>query len=113
MARSSAVEAPAQRPAAVASAAPAKQDRAKAGDAKKRGYVVYVGAFENAAKAESIAEELRDRGLAAKTSLVKKPGHKPLVTVWVGPFDARAGAEAVLPGIRAAGLEETMIRAVP
>lgn len=113
MARSSAVEASIQRPAEVESAAPAKPGRAKRGNAKVHGFVVYVGAFENGATAKGIAEELRDRGLAAKTSLVKKPGRKPLVTVWIGPFDARAGAESVLPGIRAAGLQEAMIREVP
>ena len=82
-------------------------------DAGIHGFVVYVGAFESGAKAESLAQELRRRKLAAQTSVVDKPGRKPLVSIWVGPFEARAGAKAVLPEIRAAGLEETMIRAVP
>ena len=82
-------------------------------DSGIQGFVVYVGAFESSAKAESIAQELRSRNLAAQTSLVEKPGRKSLATVWVGPFEARAGAEAVIPEIRAAGLGETMIREVP
>jgi cell division septation protein DedD len=102
-----------QRAAAGASTAPAKPDRAQSGEPKIRGFVVYVGAFESSAKAESLAKDLRRRNLAARTSVVEKPGRKPLASVWVGSFDARAGVEAVLPEIRAAGLEETMIRAVP
>lgn len=82
-------------------------------DAAIQGFVVYVGAFESGAKAESIAKTLQGRNLTAQTSLVEKSGRKPLVTVWVGPFDTREGAEAVLPEIRAAGLDETMIREVP
>jgi len=84
------------------SAAPARKDSAASGDKEVHGYVVYVGAFENGARAESLAEELRRRNLEARTSAVDKPGRRPLVTVYVGPFSARAGAEAVLPEIRAA-----------
>lgn len=106
-------EASDRRAAERASTAPARKDSAASGANEIHGYVVYVGAFENGAKAENLAEELRRRNLAARTSAVEKPGRKPLVTVYVGPFSARAGAEAVLPEIRAAGLDETMIRAVP
>lgn len=86
--------------------------RASSGESKARGYVVYVAAYVSGARAEKLAEQLRGRNLAAQTSVVDKPGQKPLVSVWVGPFDAKAEAQAALPEIRAAGLEEAMIKAV-
>ena len=91
----------------------AEAQSASARETAMQGFVVYVGAFENSAKAENIAQKLRNRNLAAQTSPVERPGRKPLVTVWVGPFDDHEGAEAVIPEIRAAGLRDTMIREVP
>jgi cell division septation protein DedD len=91
----------------------AQSASARETDKAVQGFVVYVGAFESGAKAENIAQKLRSRNLAAQTSPVERPGRKPLVTVWVGPFDDHAGAEAVIPDIHAAGLKDTMIREVP
>jgi cell division septation protein DedD len=90
-----------------------KAERVATSDAKVRGYVVYVAAYASGARAEKLAEQLRGRNLAAQTSVVDKPGQKQLVSVWVGPFDAKAEAQAVLPEIRSAGLEDPMIKAVP
>jgi cell division septation protein DedD len=113
---------PAQMPQAAAVPAPAKAAARKASrrpeaaarnDASIHGYVVYVGAFENTAKAASLVEELKLRKLAAQTSVVAKPGRKPLLTVWVGPFDGRSDAVAILPTIREVGVDDAMIRAIP
>jgi len=93
--------------------AEAQSASARQTDTAVQGFVVYVGAFESGAKAENIAQQLRQRNLVAQTSPVARRGRKPLVTVWVGPFDDRAGAEAAVPKIRAAGLRDTMIREVP
>ena len=102
---------PAERPQPqLASTAPVQQERS---DNEIHGFVVYVGAFENGAKAEDLVAELRRRSLIAQTSPVEKPGRKPLVAVWVGPFEERAGAMAVLPAIRSAGVNDAMVRAVP
>ena len=98
--------------AAAASPAPTSTVRADSGDNKMRRYVIYVGAYANGARAEKIVEQLRSRNLAAQTGSVDQPGQQHLVSVWVGPFDARSKAQAALPELRAAGLEDTMIRAV-
>ena len=105
--------APVPVPAKVPKAASARPEAATESDATVHGYVVYVGAFENTAKAESLVGELKSRNLDAQTSVVAKPGRRPLLTVWVGPFDGRADAVAILPAIREAGVEDAMIRAVP
>jgi len=94
------------------SAATMTHERTSSSESKARGYVVYVAAYVSGARAEKLAEQLRGRNLAAQTSVVDKPGQKPLVSVWIGPFDAKADAQAALPEIRAAGLEEAMIKAV-
>jgi hypothetical protein len=101
------------RRAAGATTAPGWRDRDATGGSEIHGYVVYVGAFENTGKAENLVEELSRRGLHAQTSPVEKSGRKPLLAVWVGPFDTRAGAVAVLPAIREVGVDDPMIRAVP
>ena len=94
------------------SAATMTYERTSSSEPKARGYVVYVAAYVSGARAEKLAEQLRGRNLAAQTSVVSKPGQKPLVSVWVGPFDAKAEAQAAVPEIRAAGFEDTMIKAV-
>ncbi len=106
-------EASERRPTKRASAAAARKEGAARGDSEIHGYVVYVGAFENSAKADDLVEALRRRNLVAQTSAVEKPGRKPLLAVWVGPFGARAGAVAVLPVIRDAGVNDAVVRAVP
>jgi hypothetical protein len=105
---------PAERPQPqLASTASVQQERSARSDNEIHGFVVYVGAFENGAKAEDLVAELRRRSLIAQTSPVEKPGRKPLVAVWVGPFEERADAMAVLPAIRSAGVNDAMVRAVP
>lgn len=94
------------------SAATMTYERTSSIESKARGYVVYVAAYVSGARAEKLAEQLRGRNLAAQTSVVNKPGQKSLVSVWVGPFDAKAEAQAAVPEIRAAGFEDTMIKAV-
>lgn len=94
------------------SAATMAYERTSSSESKARGYVVYVAAYVSGARAEKLAEQLRGRNLAAQTSVVNKPGQKSLVSVWVGPFDAKAEAQAAVPEIRAAGFEDTMIKAV-
>jgi SPOR domain len=103
----------AEAPAKVAAVPAGKPEAAVEGDAAVHGYVVYVGAFENTAKAEILMDELKSRNLDAQTSIVARPGRKPLLTVWVGPFNGRADAVAVLPTIRDAGVNDVMIRSVP
>jgi hypothetical protein len=93
--------------------APAFVERAESGEVRVRGYVVYVAAYVSGARAEKLAEQLRGRNLAAQTSVVDKPGQKPLVSVWVGPYVAKAEAQAAVPELRAAGFEDAMIKAVP
>lgn len=77
-----------------------------------RGYVVYVGAFENQSGAESLVDELRRRNLSAQTSTTEKPGRRSMTAVWVGMFDDRSAANAVLPAIREAGVADAYIRYV-
>lgn len=93
-------------------AAAAASERTTSGESKVKGYVVYVAAYVSGARAEKLAEQLRGRNLAAQTSIVDKPGQKQLVSVWVGPFDAKAEAQAAVPELKAAGLEDTMIKAL-
>lgn len=97
----------------LASTAPIRQERSARSNNEIHGFVVYVGAFENSAKAEDLVAELRRRSLIAQTSTVEKRGRKPLLAVWVGPFDARADAVAILPAIREVGVDDPMIRAIP
>lgn len=106
-------EASGEPAAAGASAAPEPQGRSASGKSEIRGYVVYAGLFENSRNAERLVEELKRRNLAAQIGSFEKPGRKPLFSVWVGPFEARSGALAVLPAIREAGVEDAMVRALP
>ena len=80
-----------------------KQEEAE-GRTDKYGYVVYVGAFESQSGAETLMDELRSRNLNAHANALETAGGKTMITVWVGVFNDRASARAVLPEIREAGV---------
>lgn len=78
-----------------------------------RGYVVYVGAFDSQSGADSLVEELRSRKLNAQTSTIERSGGRQMIAVWVGVFDDRSAARAVMPTIREAGVTNSFIRHGP
>lgn len=88
-------------PTAAASAPPA-------GDA---GYVFFVqaGAFTAATDAEQQRARLAMQGFNAKV-YERASGDRTVFRVRIGPFDERAGADALQAQVQAAGLEAAVVR---
>lgn len=97
-------------PAPKASAAPA-QATASAPGGGDAGYVFFVqaGAFTAAADAEQQRARLAMQGFNAKV-YERAAGDRTVFRVRIGPFDERAGADALQAQVQAAGLEAAVVR---
>ena len=100
------VAAPESRPQAVASSAdePASTPVIPA----RGGWAVQVGAFGSADAANKLVRQLQSADFAAYVAPVSRSG-KTLHRVRVGPVTERAGAEALVPALKARGLPATVV----
>ena len=91
-----------------ASAAPAARAASKPGAA---GLVFFAqaGAFTRADDAEAQRAKLALMGLDAKVTEREQAG-RTVYRVRVGPFEARAQADAAIDKLQAAGVESTLVR---
>lgn len=115
-AASGAVTAPvAPAPAVAAAPAPrasaATAAAASAPTAGDAGYVFFVqaGAFTAASDAEQQRARLAMQGFNAKV-YERAAGDRTVFRVRIGPFDERAGADALQAQVQAAGLEAAVVR---
>ena len=67
-----------------------------------------VGAFASAEAANKLVGQLQSADFAAYVAPVSRSG-KTLYRVRVGPVTARAGAEALVPALKARGLPATVV----
>jgi DedD protein len=72
------------------------------------GWAVQVGAFSSAEAAIKLVGQLQSADFAAYVAPVSRSG-KTLHRVRVGPVTARAGAEALVPALKARGLPATVV----
>jgi cell division septation protein DedD len=72
------------------------------------GWAVQVGAFGTAEAANKLVAQLQSADFAAYVAPVSRSG-KTLHRVRVGPVTARAGAEALVPALKARGLPATVV----
>ena len=72
------------------------------------GWAVQVGAFGSAEAANKLVAKLQSADFAAYVAPVSRSG-KTLHRVRVGPVTARAGAEALVPALKARGLPATVV----
>jgi DedD protein len=72
------------------------------------GWAVQVGAFGSAEAANKLVGQLQSADFAAYVAPVSRSG-KTLHRVRVGPVTARAGAEALVPALKARGLPATVV----
>ena len=72
------------------------------------GWAVQVGAFASAEAANKLVGQLQSADFAAYVAPVSRSG-KTLHRVRVGPVTARAGAEALVPALKARGLPATVV----
>jgi cell division septation protein DedD len=90
-------------------AEPAPADSAPAQVVPARGgWAVQVGAFGSAEAANKLVGQLQSADFAAYVAPVSRSG-KTLHRVRVGPVTARAGAEALVPALKARGLPATVV----
>ena len=73
------------------------------------GWAVQVGAFGSADTARKLVQDLSGAGYRAFVSPVNRGG-KTLYRVRVGPADDRAGAEQLVPRLKARGLPATVVQ---
>lgn len=100
------VAAPEPRPEAVTRPAP---EPAPAQVIPARGgWAVQVGAFGSADAANKLVRQLQSADFAAYVAPVSRSG-KTLHRVRVGPVTERAGAEALVPALKARGLPATVV----
>ena len=95
---------PTPAPAAAKDAKPAPTQSAPSG-----GWAVQVGAFGSAETARKLVQDLGGAGYRAFVSPVNRGG-KTLYRVRVGPADDRAGAEQLVPRLKARGLPATVVQ---
>jgi cell division septation protein DedD len=95
---------PTPAPAAARDAKPAPTQSAPSG-----GWAVQVGAFGSAETARKLVQDLGGAGYRAFVSPVNRGG-KTLYRVRVGPADDRAGAEQLVPRLKARGLPATVVQ---
>jgi cell division septation protein DedD len=111
--------APQPKPAAAAPAtAPEPRPEVVAGPAPepapvqvipaRGGWAVQVGAFGSAEAANKLVSQLQSADFAAYVAPVSRSG-KTLHRVRVGPVTERAGAEALVPALKARGLPATVV----
>jgi cell division septation protein DedD len=100
------VAVPESRPEAVASSArePASTPVIPA----RGGWAVQVGAFGSADAANKLVRQLQSADFAAYVAPVSRSG-KTLHRVRVGPVTERAGAEVLVPALKARGLPATVV----
>jgi len=97
---------PEPRPEAVARSAP---ESAPAPVVPARGgWAVQVGAFGSAEAANKLVKQLQSADFAAYVAPVSRSG-KTLHRVRVGPVTERAGADALVPALKARGLPATVV----
>ena len=72
------------------------------------GWAVQVGAFGSADAANKLVRQLQSADFAAYVAPVSRSG-KTLHRVRVGPVTQRAGAEALVPALKARGLPATVV----
>ena len=72
------------------------------------GWAVQVGAFGSADAANKLVRQLQSADFAAYVAPVSRSG-KTLHRVRVGPVTERAGAEALVPALKARGLPATVV----
>jgi cell division septation protein DedD len=72
------------------------------------GWAVQVGAFGSAEAANKLVRQLQAADFAAYVAPVSRSG-KTLHRVRVGPVTERAGAEALVPALKARGLPATVV----
>ena len=91
---------------------PPEQAPAESGPAQivpaRGGWAVQVGAFGTAEAANKLVAQLQSADFAAYVAPVSRSG-KTLHRVRVGPVTARAGAEALVPALKARGLPATVV----
>ena len=78
-------------------------------DAAGGGWAVQVGAFGSADTARKLTQELGGAGYRAFVSPVNRGG-KTLYRVRVGPMGDRAGAEQLVPRLKARGLPTSVVQ---
>ena len=78
-------------------------------DAAGGGWAVQVGAFGSADTARKLTQELGGAGYRAFVSPVNRGG-KTLYRVRVGPVGDRAGAEQLVPRLKARGLPTSVVQ---
>lgn len=78
-------------------------------NAPKGGWAVQVGAFGSAETARKLVQDLSGAGYRAFVSPVNRGG-KTLYRVRVGPAGDRAGAEQLVPRLKARGLPATVVQ---
>jgi len=100
------VTAPEPRPEAVASSAP--EPASTPVIPARGGWAVQVGAFGSADAANKLVRQLQSADFAAYVAPVSRSG-KTLHRVRVGPVTERAGAEALVPALKARGLPATVV----
>jgi DedD protein len=72
------------------------------------GWAVQVGAFGSADAANKLVRQLQSADFAAYVAPVSRSG-KTLYRVRVGPVTERAGAQALVPALKARGLPATVV----
>jgi DedD protein len=97
---------PERRPEVVAS--PAPEPAPVQVIPARGGWAVQVGAFGSAEAANKLVRQLQGADFAAYVAPVSRSG-KTLHRVRVGPVTARAGAEALVPALKARGLPATVV----
>jgi cell division septation protein DedD len=100
------VAAPESRREAVASSAP--EPASTPVIPARGGWAVQVGAFGSADAANKLVRQLQSADFAAYVAPVSRSG-KTLHRVRVGPVTERAGAEALVPALKARGLPATVV----
>lgn len=86
-----------------------EQEPASAASATGGGWAVQVGAFGSTATARKLQQDLSGAGYRAYVSPVNRAG-KTLYRVRVGPVGDRAGAEQLVPRLKARGLPATVVQ---
>ena len=97
---------PERRPEVVAS--PAPEPAPVQVIPARGGWAVQVGAFGSAEAANKLVRQLQGADFAAYVAPVSRSG-KTLHRVRVGPVTERAGAEALVPALKARGLPATVV----
>jgi cell division protein FtsN len=96
-------------PASAAAPKPAASAAAPAASAYV--YFVQAGAFTSANDAEQQRARLAMQGFNAKVYERASADGKTVFRVRIGPFDEKAGADALLAQVQGAGLEAAVVRA--